>query len=363
MPINQPTILVKKADGSFARMTLEEINRMRGGGAPTAVQTTVPKSVIPVKTGIQSSVMPLDSGSRSGMTIGRRDDSRPKDDSRKNKPLVISTRANPVEEVLKKLRFQVPEQLQNRLRSIIQLHLKDIRSAEQTKDKVVQPAAEGGLGLVESEAGELVSVCGIILDREMKNQNLDNIPVLKKKNLLPMVEPKEIPAVATPFNAFVHGEMRRLDLPTQSGSGMTTMRGNDSMRRGDDKRDNRSVLSAKPTIKMAMEDVQAPRPVEMGPVEEIQYMTLVDFRRLSAKPVEAAARLKQKFLNLRDESVVLYMDAFSAWHKSPLYADYMKNVARALKEKRKMSALDGEDANKIKLEEILAIVGMEKEFE
>ena len=41
----------------------------------------------------------------------------------------------------------------------------------------------------------------------------------------------------------------------------------------------------------------------------------------------------------------------------------MKNVARALKEKRKMSALDGEDANKIKLEEILAIVGMEKELE
>ncbi len=347
MSTNQPTVLVKKADGTFARMTLEEIKKMRGGVAPAVVQKvkTLPEQIL---RSAQD-----DNGRRSlvGASLVR-------DDKQQAKIPTIPTRVNQVEEVLKKLRFKVPEQLQNRLRSIIQLRLKDIRSVNQTKDKITQPAIEGGLGLGTAEAEELVSVCGIILDREIKNSNLADVPVLKKKKLLPMVEPNEIPAVATPFNAFVHGEngkQRRtppLNLPLKEVETAKTTR--------DDKR---GVLSMKPAVKVVMEDVQAPRPVEMGPVEEIQYMNLVDFRRLSAKPVEAAARLKQKFLNLRDESVVLYLDALTAWHKSPLYMDYMRNITRALKEKRKISALEGEDNSKIKLEEILAIVNMEKELE
>ena len=339
MATNQPTVLVKKADGTFARMTLDEIKQMRGGG-----------TVIPAKAGIQVSATILDPGSRSGMTRERQDDSR--------KPATVVTRANPVDEVLKKIHFKVSEQLQNRLRSIIQLRLKDIRSIEQTKDKVMQPAVEGGLGLGEKEAEELVSVCGIILQRDVKNVNLNDVPVLKKKTMLPMVEPNEIPATATPFNSFRHGEQKRLD---------SRFRGNDSEKRRNDNvvrgNDKGGVLSTKPAGKTIMEDVQAPRPVEMGPIEEIQYMNLVDFRRLSAKPIEAAARLKQKFLNLRDESVVLYLEGLGAWHKSPLYTDYVKSVILALKEKRKMSALDSGESNKIKLEEIVAIVNMEKELE
>lgn len=341
MSTNQSTVLVKKADGTFARMTLDEIKQMRSGVAP----------VVPAKP-IQRAEKPLKSTMPGGSSAMPQNDNKARTvQSQPNKATVSQPRVNQVEEVFKKLHFQVSPPLQNRLRSIIQLYLKDIRSADQTKDKIMQVVVEGGLGLGEKEADELLSVCGIILQREIKNNSLAGVPVLKKKNLLPMVEPNEIPAIATPFNAFVHGTTV---IPTKPGR---NDKANSEMQSG------RSVLSMKPAVKVMMEDVQAPRPVEMGPVEEIQYMNLVDFRRLSAKPVEAAARLKQKFLNLRDESVVLYLDALSAWHKSPLYTDYMKNIERSLKEKRKMSALESGDDNKIKLEEILAIVSMEKELE
>lgn len=341
MATNQPTVLVKKADGTFARMTLDEIKQMRGGGATEAKKTVVPnKSVARVEESFKSTTL--------------RDPSTSLRSAQDDKKM----RTNPVDEVFKKIHFKVSEQLQNRLRSIIQLRLKDIRSVEQTKDKIMQLAVEGGLGLGQKEAEELASVCGIILDRETKNVNLNDVPILKKKTMLPMVEPNEIPATTTPYNSFKHGEQN-----VKTGRDFsTTLR---SGRNDNNVRENNKggILSAKPTVKMAMDDVQAPRPVEMGPVEEIQYMNLVDFRRLSAKPIEAAARLKQKFLNLRDESIILYLEGLGAWHKSPLYTDYVKSIIRALKEKRKMSALESGEANKIKLEEILAIVNMEKELE
>jgi len=318
MPANQPTILVKKADGTFARMTLDEIKKMRSG-APRDPST------------------PLRSA---------RDD---------NRPMVSANRLNQVDEAQKKLRFSVPADLQNRLRSIIQLRLKDIRSAEQTKDKVKQAIKDGGLGLGDKEAEELSSVCDIILGRETKNKNLDSVPVLKRKAPLPMVEPEELPTNTAPFNAFVHGEKRQKD---------SRLRGNDSKERGNDRSSSPAQIFPPRTVaKTVMEDVTPPKPVEMGPIEEIQYMTWIDFHRLSAKPAEAAARLKQKFLNLRDESVLLYIDALSAWHKSPLYADYMKAVCQSLKERRKLSASLGGAAGKINLEDILALVKMEGELE
>lgn len=310
--LNQPTVLVKKADGTFVRMTLDEVKKMRFGGGSTRDNKPAP----PVAPPRPANPAP------------------PKKEAVPFKaitPLVSANRLNQVEEVQKKLRFSVPVDLQNRLRSIIQLRLKDIRSAEQTKDKVKQAVKDGGLGLGEKEADELSSVCDIILGREMKNKNLDSVPVLKRKAPLPMVEPEELPTNATPFNSFVHGEKR--------------------------------VFPPRSIAKTVMEDVTPPKPVEMGPIEEIQYMTWVDFHRLSAKPAEAAARLKQKFLNLRDESVLLYIDALSAWHKSPLYTDYMKAICQSLKERRKLSASLGTEAGKINLEDILALVKMESELE
>jgi hypothetical protein len=97
----------------------------------------------------------------------------------------------------------------------------------------------------------------------------------------------------------------------------------------------------------------------MGPVEEIKYTNLTDFRRLSAKPEEAAKRLRQKMYNLQDESFLLYMDALAAYRQSPLYLDYANLVATSLATRKPLASLT-QDKNRIQMAEINALLEMEK---
>lgn len=113
-------------------------------------------------------------------------------------------------------------------------------------------------------------------------------------------------------------------------------------------------------VKQSMRDISAP-PVEMGPIDEVKYISLTDFRRLAQNCAEAGQRLKQKFINLRDESYLLYMDAQAAWKQSPLYLEYMDAVCGALAD-RKTLAQTATEKGGIKIEEIKAIVAMEKEL-
>jgi hypothetical protein len=112
--------------------------------------------------------------------------------------------------------------------------------------------------------------------------------------------------------------------------------------------------------KTSMHDVKS-NPVEYGPVDEIRYFNLADFRRLSTDPVEAANRLKQKFINLRDESILLYFEAWDAWKSSPLFHDYLKSVSESLS-KRIPLARVAADKSRIQMSEINALVRMEKQL-
>ena len=56
--------------------------------------------------------------------------------------------------------------------------------------------------------------------------------------------------------------------------------------------------------KPIMQDVTPPPPVEkrsMGPVEEFKFITVVDFRRLATKPEECTRILNEKLIALKEE--------------------------------------------------------------
>lgn len=71
----------------------------------------------------------------------------------------------------------------------------------------------------------------------------------------------------------------------------------------------------------------------MGPVDEIEFFSLVDFRRLSPKTENAKEILKGKFQSLQEESYVLFLDARDAWHKSPLFRTYQDMILSSLEQK------------------------------
>jgi len=117
-------------------------------------------------------------------------------------------------------------------------------------------------------------------------------------------------------------------------------------------------LSSSAVAKPVMHDIMY-KAVAMGPVEEIQAVTLTDFRRLSQNPAEAAERLRQKFLNLKEDSILFYLDGLAAWRKSPLFQDYVSSVTESLASGQKLTAVLG-DKNKIQLLELAAVVAMNK---
>jgi hypothetical protein len=83
---------------------------------------------------------------------------------------------------------------------------------------------------------------------------------------------------------------------------------------------------------------------------------------LSSSPSEAVSRLKQKFVNLRDESFLLFMDSWNAWHGSPLYQSYLDVVDSALSQKFALSTVSN-TKEKISLSEIEELIKMEKELD
>lgn len=77
----------------------------------------------------------------------------------------------------------------------------------------------------------------------------------------------------------------------------------------------------------------------LGPLEEIESITLTDFRKWSAEPYEAAERLEEKIKILEEESYEKRSLAIKAWRHSPLYWLYVRTGAASMEEKKTMGSI------------------------
>ncbi len=75
--------------------------------------------------------------------------------------------------------------------------------------------------------------------------------------------------------------------------------------------------------KVSMSDVKAP-PRLMDAVEELRFMTLKDFRRLSPKPDEAIEKIVQKISLLEKESYTKKMAGIQAWKENEISKLYLQ---------------------------------------
>ncbi len=83
---------------------------------------------------------------------------------------------------------------------------------------------------------------------------------------------------------------------------------------------------------VSFQDIHPPKKqdVAMGPVEEISSMDLINFRRLSEDPHSAVEVLREKIQTIREDSYLEYVKAQDAWFHSPLYAMYLAHLGKAL---------------------------------
>lgn len=349
-----PLVTVKQPDGTYAKISLEEFmkrqsapalepsNEISASSSPSPVTPAAslaaelpgpdPLPSLPVspKAGHLSLPKPLPSTVPS---VPRKDQQAFLDDL--SAPTAKRTAPTPgqemlVDKVLQRAGLTVSEEYLPRLRSVIEMRLKGVRDEAQTKRLVERSFAEGGLELAEREAEQLLSACA-----------------LQEEVLVPGEQKM---AAATPFNAFKHAPKDSL---TASSSTMSREEV------GMPKREPiEALLAEKNKSRPIVTDVIY-RPIAIGPVEEIQTITLTDFRRLSPVTNDAALRLEQKFSNLKGESVVLFLEALDAWRQSPLYQEYTDRVLHALLHRSPLDATLRKTKS-LTLEEVAALVGMEK---
>ncbi len=379
----QPTILVKKADGTTTRMTLEQVKAMQTEKTTAVAQPSQPQVEIKKPLAPIYSIEPIIKKTEkiinpTSVKQWTREDSKSLleeklDKKENNAPLVSLGRQNQVAQVLSKLNFKIAPENSNRFQSIIQLRLKDIRDEEQTRDSLLKPVLEGGMALPEEQTEKVMAACSSIIASQnvsegaaiqLKKDGLSKSgialsPLAPRNDRIPMIEPEElpqvyhepaVPATSTPFNTFSGQRKGVAPLPQNNNQArLSRYDSNDNLK-----------LNTAPAVKKVMRDVVSPV-VEMGPIEDIGAMSLIDFRRLSPNPAEAAARLKQKLLNLKDEAYLLYLDGLAAWHNSPLFRDYISAVSLSLLKRQPLKTTMA-DKNKLQVAELEAIVKMEREL-
>ncbi len=409
------TILVKKADGTMVRMSLDEIRQKKAGAstppAPVQVAPTQaapapekPPAVVPDNLPVEPAPeqkpvvapAPVAPPRPPKPALPKADMSslleEPAPKTSSGAPLISLPRDAQADEIIGKLSFTVSKTNLNRLRTLIQLRLKDIRSVDQVEEALSRSEQDGGVGLTREQAHEV----------------LKHLPGFEE--LIPYK--KELPAITTPFNAFKHSQgatsspapakppapapIKPVVQPappkpafqpppkpmmTQSTTApvaprpqpatpprpapapvapLTKEKVIETFTKTTAAEDPFMKLAADSRAKSSMKDIVA-KPAPVGPTDEIRSFGLTDFRRLSSKPEEAALRLKQKFINLQGESILLYLEALDAWKASPLYGEYVTAAIRALGGKQALSSLN--DTKTITFLEIQAIVAMERQLD
>lgn len=129
-----------------------------------------------------------------------------------------------------------------------------------------------------------------------------------------------------------------------------------------------AVASARPanhlketTTKPVMHDVK-PAPRLMGPIEELQFLDLVNFRRLGKNPEEISAKIFSKIKLLEADGYDKMIAGVRAWRRSPVNLLYLKMMKEAISKGQTIkdfaASVQKDKDSYLSLEEIEGIIAM-----
>ncbi|PIR76439.1 MAG: hypothetical protein COU32_01985 [Candidatus Magasanikbacteria bacterium CG10_big_fil_rev_8_21_14_0_10_42_10] len=198
--------------------------------------------------------------------------------------------------VLQMLSFSIPQDLRSRLHSLIQSRMKDVRSDQQLIDYAMRSSDQGGLSLSHSQAETLVEA----IHSTLALRKEEHIPSPRKTVMTAPVPKNRARGPSTPVVV-----------------------------------SDESPLSERGEKQTSFTDIHPPEKIQqtVGPLEEMAQFTLTDLRRYNQDPVKAMALLQDKVHLIREESYLEYQKIKIAWQQSPLYQQYLSQIAQALRER------------------------------
>ncbi len=252
------------------------------------------------------------------------------------------------------------EELANRFRQILRTYLRGVRNRLDTKETLKKSLENGGLGFDEKSAEEVIDIA----DKIVKKFD-EEMPVTKPKRIV-LPEDRE-------FKSKLNEKVSRL-----KSSGVRDVDYDFSkLKKSSTKKEkeeaslskNISTTPIKKTIinqgKGKIADVKyAPKLV--GPIEELREMNLVDFRRLSSNPIDAAMKIKEKIDFLEDDGYDKKLEGIKAWRQSPLNKLYLQIGQESISQGKDIGTVihERQKAGKEYLtqEEFVAIMDLNKEL-
>lgn len=102
-------------------------------------------------------------------------------------------------------------------------------------------------------------------------------------------------------------------------------------------------------------------PKIMGPLEELEYLDLTNFRRLGKTPEEMTSKIFSKIKLLEKEGYDKMIAAISAWKNSPVNRMYLKIIQAAIangKTVKEITSSQTKDNSSLSWEEIQAVINL-----
>ncbi len=260
-----------------------------------------------------------------------------------------------VADVLAKINLSFPSSdLNTRLKNVVTARLRDLRTLAQTKDLLVSPIDKNGLALSPEQAAQVATIIeSAVAERSGAHQAVanqakstyidDRQKQLSQREVLAQREGEVLakryaamtgkapigavesaaPAsarvsAAVPKMADLSAHERRVDAAAKAVMTSAAPRPAPVM----PKLSTPSVAPAGGADRPPVADVKY-APKLAGPVQELQMMTPVDFRRLSSDPEQAALKVQDIIGLLTQQSYEKRVEGVQAWQSSPVNKLYI----------------------------------------
>lgn len=263
--------------------------------------------------------------------------------------------------VMAALPFPVPEQVTGRLQSLIESRVKDVRTDDDVLAYGTRPAVDGGLGLSPEDAATLLetivdtlnlppSQTSITPSEEVVPDDLVSDAVESSDPIEEVAVSEEPQSKEKKSTGFSYDQSRD-EIPWQPRFSP------------DAARQPTSAIPMTSEGRPLVHDVQAPSQSNvrtMGPVDEFRAFTLTDLHRLGNTKEKMTTSMVDKFIVLRDDSFVLYLDAIDAFRQSPLYRQYQEHILTSINESISLQTSLDYDEEGMTLNDVECIVNTMK---
>lgn len=325
----EPTIAVKKADGTTVRVPLSEFKKMHAGPA-TLPPVTAPVTLDPNNEIVAARETPLLEETIAPTEVRSAE-------IMQTPPAITD---DVVRQIVRDSKLMVANDLWGRAQSLIASWLKGVRDNEQFLHYATAPAAKGGLGLETEVAAGVLMAMGKYKKSDTPTPVVER-PAVKPALEVPLSAPTsqaftdsltEQPPRPLRFNTPVQPKIEPAQVPVEVPTEAPIV-----------SQPMAPVTPAMaPVSPRVVQDIRVAATPLTGPAEEMQSFSITDWRRLGAQTATAEAAFLAKFNGWRSESFLLYMDAVTAWQQSPLLQQYLQIAVRSINEKRPVAEIAAE---------------------